>query len=176
MKIGTTNISKIFLGTSEVKKVYNGTSLVYSASARTPYYTEGTENVDWINGSPVVNFNASYMGVTTLTSTAIVDAYAVTNSTVNLTNINTIYIDLSSSRSASVPKLTGVTICISSTKLGAHTTYNAYTTASKALSRQILSVDVSGLSGSYYIRIHAHKGGSTSSSYYAVNVYNVWGE
>lgn len=171
--IGT--MSKGYFGSSPIKKIYFGSTQVFSAS--TPYYTEGTQNVDWIKGRTAgdVTFNPSYMEVTTLQNTVTVDASAVTDSTVDLTNINTIYVDLSTI-SGNSPKSPAVYICISTIKGGTYSQRDARTTASGVLSRQILSVDVSGLSGSYYIRIHVYKANATYNAYHAVNVYNVWGE
>ncbi len=177
IKTNTGTMSKAFFGTSAVKKMYFGSSLVFSAS--TPYYTAGTENVDWIKGSSVgtVTFGASYMSVSTSSTQTAVDSYAVTNVLVNLTNINTLKIDWAGSIYQQI--IAGMYLCISTTKLGTYGTYNARLSGGSGLdsfARRTDSLDVSGLTGNYYLRIHAQKSSSSVVGSASLTIYNVWGE
>ena len=175
IKTNTGTMSKAFFGTSAVKKMYFGSSLVFSAS--TPYYTAGTENVDWIKGSSggTVTFNTSSMYVSTSSTQTAVDSYAVTNVLVNLTNINTLKIDWAGSIYQQI--IAGMYLCVSTTKLGTYGTYNARLYGGMAsFARRTDSLDVSGLTGNYYLRIHAQKSSSSVVGSASLTIYNVWGE
>ena len=177
IKTNTGTMSKAFFGTSAIKKMYFGSSLVFSASA--PYYTAGTENVDWIKGSSVgsVTFGASSMSVSTSSTKKAVDSYAVTNVLVSLTNINTLKIDWAGSATQKI--IAGMYLCVSTTKLGTYGTYNARLYGGDSFSpfvRRTDSLDVSGLTGNYYLRIHAQKSSSSVVGSASLTIYNVWGE
>ena len=174
IKTSTGTMSKAFFGTSAVKKIYMGSSLVFSAG--TPYYTAGTENVDWIQGSASgVTFNTGDIEISTELTTTTVESYAVTNVLVDLTNINTLKIDWQGSVYQAVAP--GMHLCVSTTKLGTNTTYNARLSGGNvSFARRTDSLDVSGLTGNYYLRIHTYKRFSSSASQVSLTVYNVWGE
>jgi hypothetical protein len=178
-----TNITAVnFNGTSINTVVFNGTTVF---TAETQYFTNGTQNVAWTTGfsagtdgfvsigSPYITIAAGWDGSNTTAN----ERTARTTNTVDLSSISTLFVELDTSvlglGSQSVFHLIA-----STSSTGSRLTFNASATLTNqfaAGTTTTLSLDVSGLTGFYFIRLH-QRDGSTSSANGAITfVRRVWG-
>jgi hypothetical protein len=181
-----TNITAVnFNGTSINTVVFNGTT-VFTAAAGASYYTNGTQNVAWTTGFSsgsfgFVSFGGSsifvYAGSSSGESTTN-ERTARTTNTVDLTNISTLYIDWEGLTSAPATNQTANFI-VSTSSTGSFSTFTARTQvifSAFSGDRRTSSLDVSGLTGNYFIRVHSRDGSSTFGRWNEIIVYRVWGE
>jgi hypothetical protein len=182
-----TNISYVFFNSTLLTTVvFNGTTVYTSAPAQTQYYTNGTQNVAWTTGYSLgsfgfVSFGSSsifvYAGSSSGESTTNQRTARTTN-TVDLTNISTLYIDWQGITS-SPATLQTANFIVSTSSTGTFSTFNARTQvifSSFGGDRRTSSLDVSGLTGNYFIRVHSRDGSSTFGRWNEIIVYRVWGE
>lgn len=93
--------------------------------------------------------------------------YIVTDSAIDLTNVNTLTIEWAQTGTdAAIAAL-----AVSTTKLANYTLNNKIIQKTGLFDRRIDTLDVSALSGSFYIRIHGDHGGTTSTP--VIKVYNL---
>ena len=142
------------------------------------YYTDGVEDVEWVEGYTVALGSQSkeidYLHLQTAYDIGSSFRTYVTNVAVNLTNINTLYIEW---ENAGNPENIGNCsyFIASSSKMDGVDVYDAILSKTLSFSKVTNSLDVSGLSGSYYIRVHA--GDTVSSGITSlIKTYKVWGE
>jgi hypothetical protein len=182
---GTNITSIVFNGSTMNTVVFNGTTVFTTAPAETQYYTNGTQNVAWTTGSssgtdgsvsissPYITIAAGYSGFNTTTN----ERTARTTNTVNLSGITTLYVELDTAvRGLGSQSIFHLIASTSST--ASFSTFNARTSLTNQFatgSTTTISLDVSALSGSYFIRLH-QRDGSTSSAQGAITyVRRVWG-
>lgn len=102
-----------------------------------------------------------------------------TDIAVNLTDISKIKIEWEANIAYGASSNDGVSLNISTSKSESHGVFNARLYKQASFSKMVDSVDVSGLSGVHYVRVHAVAGATFSGQDYAVNnlqIYKVWGE
>jgi hypothetical protein len=178
---GTNITSVIFNGTTLGTVVYNGT-IVFGGD----YYTNGTQNVPWTTGFSTGSFGSvlflsSFIYVAAGDSggeSTINERTARTTNAVDLTNISTLYIDWEGLTSSPATSQTANFI-VSTSSTASFTTFNARAQvifSAFSGDRRITSLDVSGLTGTYFIRVHSRDGSSTFGRWNTINVYRVWGE
>ena len=134
-------------------------------------YNEGVENVAWVTGysagttGNTQSKEATYLHLEAL---SIGQRTYVTDAVVDLTSISTIWVDWVNTGDA------GMYSCLvaSTNKTASYTTYNARTLVTGAFVRGTNSLDVSGLSGNHYIRVHAS--GVVGFIYSKIKAYKVW--
>lgn len=151
---------------------------VWKKEVQVPFYNLGTENLPYVagysNGQGSISKQPDHLyvyaggGATTDSQKTY-----VSNIAVSLLNINTIYIDWKSEGVGQEPNIT-VALCISTVKNGVFGTYNATIYKKGAFARTVDSVNVSSLTGSYYLRIHAAIAWNDSTS--LIRVYKIWGQ
>ncbi|MDO7787112.1 hypothetical protein [Desulforamulus aquiferis] len=157
---------------------------VYQLSSIVPLYTEGVENVLWVPGyaqdAGVQSKESNHLyiegAVANLFNTQGERAY-VTDALIDLTHINTLYIDWEKTATPyEIYANTYGTFVVSTNKMGDRETRTAWFTDRGVWSRRINTINVSSLSGHYYIRVHARTGASLEDYPSKVKVYKVWGE
>lgn len=136
-------------------------------------YKEGAEPVSWVVGysagtTIVGNSQSKESDHLYLQAFSVGVRTYVTDSVVDLTNINTIWIDWENVGDAKQYSC----LIASTNKTATYTTYNARLMVTGNFSRTEQSLDVSGLSGNHYIRIHAT--GPVALAYSKINAYKVW--
>ena len=134
-------------------------------------YKEGAEPVSWVVGysaGTIVNTQSKEADHLYLQARSVGVRTYVTDSTVDLTNISTVWIDWEN-----VGDATQYSCLIASTnKTATYISYNARLLVTGNFSRTEQSLDVSGLSGNHYIRIHAT--GPVDLAYSKIKAYKVW--
>ena len=158
--------------TSDYNKFYGAPE-----AGQTPYYWLGNENVAWVDGNVAgtgyVAKEAENLVVNSgSTETSINRRAYVTDVEIDLTTINTLYVDWGTNytQPSNVAYL-----LVGGTKTGDHNSYDLRLSKSdfKGLGRGVYSLDVSSLTGSYYIKIMAR----TVLNYLTtIKVFRVWGE
>jgi hypothetical protein len=179
---GTNITSVVYNGTTINSVVYNGTTVFTS---ETQYFTNGTQNVAWTTGystgtdgsvsisSPYITIAAGYSGI----NTTVNERTARTTNTVDLTSISTLYVEIDTAVLGLGSQSTFHFIA-STSSTGTRLTFNASATLTNqfaAGTTTTLSLDVSGLSGSYFIRIHQRDGSTSSANGAITYVRRVWG-
>jgi len=180
---GTNITAVVYNGTTINTLVYNGTTVF---TAETQYFTNGTQNVAWTTGfstgtdgsvsfvSPFITVRAGYSG----TNSTANERTARTTNTVDLTNISTLYVEFTTLvRGLGTSSIFHLIASTSST--GSLSTFNARSSFTNQFASSgevvILSLDVSALSGSYFIRLHQRDGSTSSAQGAFVEVTRVWG-
>jgi len=140
------------------------------------YYKEGTERVALVEGVSTADGSVS-KGTDSLNLIATRNAVAatrtyVTNILVDLTKIKTLYADWTNTGNANGNNISY--LIVSTEKSGGVGTYNARVYQDNIFSRTIKSLDVSALSGLYYIRIHVRADGADGNTS-NLTVYRIWG-
>lgn len=183
LTVGNTNVTNAFVGSTQVKQIYAGATLIWSSA--TDYYNAGTELVPF---SPAYSLGGDG-SVTELSGSALIQAgwgglnadinerSWATTSSVDLTNVNTLYIDWDIQ---TLDFATGTAAIVAGTSRSvSFTSFSARTVVQIELGgstgRQTSSVNVSSLSGNFFIRVHARdtRGTLTGTQ---VTVYRIWGE
>ena len=140
-----------------------------------PYYTEGVENVAWVEGytrdGGIYDYskagNRLYIKAEFDVNAA--EGTWVTDAQVDLSIIKTLYIDWQSEGVSPLVHLNA-----SSSKTGRYFTFNAQVSQSGVAGRHIASLDVSSLSGLYYLRVHSSA--IIEDRISILSVYRLWGE
>lgn len=97
----------------------------------------------------------------------------VTDKSINLSRIRTLYFDCE--KTGSSDDGASFRFVVSTEKMGSSKQYDARV-SSNAVVRKILSLDVSSLTGEYYIRLHSWTGSPHDTKYMKGYVYKVWAE
>ena len=134
-------------------------------------YTLGVEDVAWVvgysNGSGSQSKESDHLYVYAYGGGA--ERTYVTDLAVNLTAYSKLWIDWSGSSDPDG----AVRLVASTSKTSSSATYNARLSKGGSFSRREDSLDVSGLSGDHYIRIHA--AGTSEADYSAtLRTYKIW--
>ena len=165
-----------FNGTPLTKVYYNGT-LVFSA--QTNYFTNGTQNVPWTTGYSTGNAGDAYIDSASMYLTAGYSGTQVnerslrTTNTVSLTGVNTLYCEVAFNSTGNAQSFSFIA---STSSTGTSSTFNARTQLTGGFGdTQIISLDVSGLSGNYFIRVHSRDGSTASFNGNDATVYRIWG-
>ncbi len=142
-------------------------------------YNLGIEYIPFITGftSPSMSLNAFdklsdhlYIGASSSLSSTIAYKTIVTDTTIDITNVKTLYIDWENVGSTSGS--TGAFLNVSTDKTGSYNVSSlAQITKTGRFTRLTESIDVSALSGLVYIKITAKGYGSANAQ---INVYKVW--
>jgi hypothetical protein len=146
-----------------MKSIFTQYGVLASSLIRLPLYTEGTENVSWVKGIDSVTGSGT-VGGGTLTeggsyATLVIDnqptgfmttniAY-VTDSTVDVTNYTTAYVDWE------VISEGTFALIVSTEKNDNINEFDAKVSYGAGTGRKTSSVSISGLSGSHYVRVNA---------------------
>lgn len=149
---------------------------VFESAKKTPYYTSGVENVAWtditVDSGASFAKETNYMHLQAAYSEGITDAAVRTSAKVDLTGIDTLYFDCENSGTDTTNNFLYL-IAGSGDNDNPGSGYSARLEIRRNFERQIKSLDVSALSGEYYLRIIARA--NLSDSACDVKVYNVWG-
>lgn len=156
--------------------VYNGT-VVWTAGVN--YFTNGTQNVAWTTGystgaygsalllSDSMYLEAGYAGTTTN------ERALRTTNTVDLTSINTLYCEVAVNTTGTSQAFSFIA---STSATGSASTYNARTQVLAGFGdTQVISLNVSGLTGNYYIRVHQRDGSTSSTTGSDATITRIWG-
>lgn len=148
-----------------------------------PYYYLGEFEESWVeglsNGAGSVTKEKDYLKVEAIFEGAIALKTCVTDNAVDLTNINTIYVEWENDGGTNGENTTVQTkFNVSKNKTGDQTVYDARISQSDGIfNKQISTVNVSDLSGTYYLRAHARATGTgQTAGTSTLKVYRVWGE
>lgn len=180
IELGTTDISKIEIGTTNIKNVILGTNVspiyinIYDAGTQsytmTTGYSTGTDGSVTYGGS-YITIQAGYSGTNSTTN----ERTARTSGTVDLTNIKTLYVTFDSYISGGTSQ--NFYFIASTSATGTFGTFNARASLSNAFisGTTTLSLSTSGLTGSYYIRLHQRDGSTSSLNGAGVEIKRIWG-
>ena len=148
----------------------------------TPYYTDGVENVAWVKGRDTndgeqiitkAEKQAGNLYLLAQQSDGKPEIAYVTDALVDLTGINTLYIDWENTGSA----INHYSYFIASTnKTGDRATFNARFINNFKFVRSVSSLDVGALMGNYYIRMHVKDNDATATAKSELKIYRIWGE
>lgn len=152
--------------------------------ATLPLYTEGTENVSWVQGidartgsgfggsSRSYTEGGSYITLeidNTPTGFITADVAGVTNSTVDVTSYTTAYVDWE------VISEGTFALIVSTEKNDDINEFDAKVTYGDGTGRKTSSVSISGLSGSHYVRVNARAVTTApNESFIQIRVHRVW--
>ncbi|MDF2902420.1 MAG: hypothetical protein K0S25_58 [Bacillus sp. (in: firmicutes)] len=142
-----------------------------------PYYTSGVENVGWVDGATLGNPSIKSKNVDHLyiksenTGSLTVGTY-VTDLVVDLTNIKTLFVEWENIGHASNNNLSY--LVASTVKAGAYGTFNAQIEVANVFAKNIRQLNVTALTGNFYIRAHTRANATGVVS--ELKVYRVWGE
>lgn len=147
------------------------------------YYTEGVENIGWSEGAKSLSGGtltyseeSDHLHITATTSvTAGVYVSTCSDVVIDLTDMATLYVEWENIGASTADNRAYINI---------HTEDNpnvgkydgGQVEERGAFAKQTSSIDVSSLTGSYYIAIFARDMSTDGSAYSVVNVYNVWAE
>lgn len=133
-------------------------------------YDTGTENDDWeigLQNSGSVSFQSNRIDLYVDRQFGTAEVSAVTADTIDMSDFSTITVNFLNSDSNAV-----LYLILGSSKTDTYTTYDyRQQQSSPSASPQDVVLDVSGVSGSYYIRLHNVK---TSKGSTTCNVYTVY--
>jgi hypothetical protein len=166
-----------------MKSIFTQYGVLASSLIRLPLYTEGTENVSWVKGIDSVT-GAGTVGGGTLTeggsyATLVIDnqptgfmttniAY-VTDSTVDVTNYTTAYVDWE------VISAGTFALIVSTEKNDDIDEFDAKVSYGAGTGRKTSSVSISGLSGSHYVRVNAYNATiGPDEELSEIRVHKVW--
>jgi len=181
IELGTTDISRLRIGTTHVKDTRMGSgSPIYSN-----YYDSGTQSYPMIAGftsgsDGSVSFNASNIvlqaGTGGFNSTTN-ERTARTTNAVDLTNIKTLYLDCIRGFIRGTGESSITYLVVSTSGTGSYATFNARAslTTQFVTARTILSLNVSGLTGSYFLRVHQRDFSTSGTQGAGIEVYRIWG-
>jgi hypothetical protein len=137
------------------------------------YYEEGEQHVSWKQGyalrTPTIEMRDGYIYMLAFDSELTGEAAVVTVNKVDLTHINTLFIDWMNDGYDTTSNISS--IIVSSVQMDDTSAYDKKLSVDRDFSRQISSLDVSDLEGEYYIRVHATGLNGTLSRLYVYNIY-----
>lgn len=144
------------------------------------YYTEGVEDVDWVVGYSIGNGaqskEAGYLHLELSdNATGSGNRTYVTDTLIDLSLIKTLKFELEITDASDD---FGARYGVSESKTSGNNSsyYVVYDTKSGDRARSIYSLDVTAITGSYYIRIAVMDTSTSEDRSGKVNVYKVWGE
>ena len=145
------------------------------------YYFEGNENTTltggWVEGASQSTGNqskqADHLYLESSSSSIALRTY-VTDTLVDLSDINVLKIDWENIGASNVNNYSA--FVVSTSKSADQAMYDARILAQNLFSRKIDELDVSMLTGSYYVRVHARDGGSSVNIPSIVKCFKIWGE
>jgi len=150
--------------------------LAYTPIADTYLYNEGVGGDDWVVGyikaTGGMLKRASYIELYALNSGATAEGTVVTDALVDLTDVNTIHIDWLNNGNASDDNESY--LVVSTNKTDSHATYDARLAKVNTFTRTTDTLDVSGLTGDHYIRVHARDANATAQVVSGVYMYKLW--
>jgi hypothetical protein len=151
-------------------KVYRATLL---GMTPTPLYNNGTEHVDWVEGFTSGEGSQSkeedHLLLSCPSTTAGGERTYVTDDTIDLTNIDYLEIDWHVNTNSTNAR---AVLNASTTKMSSRTGFEAQLLLNGTINtRRTDYLDVSGLTGNHYVRVHASDG--ASSSVVILKVYRV---
>lgn len=182
---GTTVTSVVFNGTTIDTVYFNGTE-VFSSFNPILFDTDGsgsTENTSFVTGFNTGGSNAvtenfydsSLSSYSTRLNvpgiTGVSEIGWVTDVTVDLTGYSSLEVTWRQAGTAN--NNNSSRLVVSTNKTADSNTFDARATAINTFSLTTTSLDVSGLSGSYYIRVHARDNSSFSSITSTLYVYKI---
>jgi hypothetical protein len=142
----------------------------------TSYYNYGGEDVEWVAGFSS-GISSVSKNIDNLYLMAEDVGYAncgyVTNVVVDLTNISKLKIEWENTGYISAANESYLNV--STVKNQNHGTYNARLKLTNTFGKQISELDVSSLSGNYYIRVHAVDGYASGNRKSEIKVYSIKG-
>jgi hypothetical protein len=176
---GTTITDVVFNGVIIDTVFFNGVEVFKSFN---PLLFEGqTENTSFVQGFNTGGSNAItedyFDGIEYVTRisvpgiTGVSDLAWVTDVTVDLTNYSSIEITWSQVGDAN--NNASSRLCVSSNKTADSNTFDARLSKANIFSKVTETLDISGLSGSYYIRVHARDNSTIASVNSIVHVYKI---
>lgn len=139
-------------------------------------YNQGTENHPWVEGysrgqgSAAKESGSLYLYAGGGATTDSARTY-VLNTAIDLTSFNTLNIEWVQTGSGPSPNFVS-TLAVSTVKSGSIGTYDLRFLQGGAFARRTDSLNISSLSGAYYIRTHASIAWNDAGS--VVRVYRVW--
>lgn len=144
---------------------------------KTYLYNQGDEHADitggWVighsNGVGSQSKQSNYLHLIGGSSGWGVRTY-VTNSLIRLTDVNTIYVEWENGGSNSTHTISGMVI--STVKTGNIDTNNAFVVVRSNFLPLISQLDVSAITGDYYIRVHGQS--NTAGVLSSLRVYRIW--
>ena len=167
-----------------MKSIFTQYGVLASSLIRLPLYTEGTENVSWVKGidsrtgsgfggsSKSYTEGGSYITLeinNTPTGFMTADIAGVTNSTVDVTNYTTAYVDWE------VISEGTFALIVSTEKNDDIDEFDAKVTYGAGTGRKTSSVSVSGLSGSHYVRVNAYAiTAGPDEEFIEIRIHKVW--
>lgn len=176
---GTTITSVVFNGTTVDTVIFNGTEVFTSFNPL--LFENQTENTSFVQGFNTGGSNAiteDYLDVIEYGTRINVPGIAgvsdlawVTDVTVDLTNYSSVEITWRQAGTAN--NSTSSRLCVSSNKTADSNTFDARLSKANTFSKVTESLDVSGLSGNYYIRVHARDNSTFASVTSTVIVYKI---
>lgn len=146
-----------------------------------PYlYNSGDENtlltggwvVGYSDGSGTQTKESNHLYLYAYGSSYVPQKTYVTNNAINMTNINTLKVDWE--KTGSSYGSASLHLIVSKIKEGNRTQYDARVVFSE-IGRTTSQLDVSSLSGEYYVRINANSGSTLSGNYISGKVYSIEG-
>jgi hypothetical protein len=167
-----------------MKSIFTQYGVLASSLIRLPLYTEGTENVSWVqginerSGSGFGGSSRSYTEISsyfrliidnTPTGFITADVAGVTDSGVDVTNYTTAYVDWE------VINAGTFALIVSTEKDDDINEFDAKVSYGSGTGRKTSSVSISGLSGSYYVRVNARAvTAAPDESFIQIRVHRVW--
>jgi hypothetical protein len=179
----------IFNSQSPTSVVYNNspvTRLIYNGTEYFHRYYDNGAVATWFGGfnayavtgtngsvtffSSYINIAAGYTGSTTANERSIATANSI-----NLTGINTLYITWDGQVTNGTSQTSN--FIVSTTQNGG---FNTFTSRTQVLTQDFSgpitsSINVSGLSGNYFIRINQRDGSTSSLTGGQIQIYRIWG-
>jgi|LSQX01.2.fsa_nt_gb hypothetical protein len=141
------------------------------------YYNEGVEGVLWVTGytyqSGEIVKGANHIYLRAYYDGKYSERTAVTDVAVDLTNAYKVKIDWYNDSSDSYRSKRRSAFVVSTEKMSSLATYDARIHREGPFSRRVDEIDVSGLTGNYYLRVHSRgEDGYVNRVYF----YKVWAE
>lgn len=139
-------------------------------------YNEGNYEDDWVvgysTGTGGQSKESDYLYLWAEDALVLAERAYVTDATINFTNIDTMWVEWANTGDAT--DLQRSYFIVDDIKGGTYVNYDARLQHNNQFSRQIEQLDVSGVSGSVYIRVHAQDGVGAGSYKSELLVYNIW--
>ena len=138
-------------------------------------YNEGTHEDDWVegfsinSGSQSKQSNHLYLHAEDASGSA--ERVYVTDATVNLTNYGSLKIEWENTGDSKDENVSA--LCVSTGKTNWYNTYNARILEKQDFGKKTSTLDISGMSGDYYIRVHTRDLAGTATKA-ELKVYKVW--
>jgi len=140
------------------------------------YYGYGKEYKLWISGYMVADGNQSkeldHLSVFASKVDSGAERTYVTHIPIPLKKIKTLYIDWSGEATS----LCNFAFCVSTSQVSPRTVYEARILIAAPFTRTISSLDVSALTGEYYLRVHSRDTTTITGANSLLKIYHIWGD